>query len=738
MLLALLYAATSFLGAALLFIIQPLFARMALPLYGGTPSVWNTSVFFFQTVLLFGYVYAHGVTARIPRRPQAILHGLILLVPLVCLPLRPPGAPPAAAEAGPIRSLLLALAMSVGLPFFALSTASPLLQAWFARTQHSRSHDPYFLYAASNLGSMLGLLAYPFVLEPLFPLEAQSRLWTWGYALWLLLQFFCLAGLWRAGRQPEALPGPGPMPTEGELGISRLASLPPVSVRRKLHWIALAFVPSSWMLAVTFFISADIASVPLLWIVPLAAYLLSFIFVFARHPLLPHRWMLRICPFSLMLLVLGILPAGGPWLILGIHLFGFFIAAMVCHGELARDRPEAGRLTTFYVCLSFGGLLGGLFNALIAPTFFRTVLEYPITAGLGCLLLPTLRVDPENPRSRWIDIVLLAFLALAAAPLVVSQPLRSRALVLVGLASLLLGLVSLLLNRRLLFALAIAGALTADAMHSSFSERVLDSARSFYGIHRVTTDARGRYHYLMHGTTLHGCQSLDPARRGEPLAYYHPTGPLGQAFDAFRERLNGSRIAVVGLGSGAAVCYSQPGQHFTFFEIDPAVRRIAETPEFFTFLSDCGQDRYDIILGDGRLRLAEAPPRVYALILLDAFSSESIPIHLLTREALGLYLSKLSDRGVLVFHISSMHLDIEAVLGDLAAGHGLLGIAAHDTEISEEEMLLGKSPSLYAVLARTPGDLQPLSVRENWQPIRRIGRSPWTDQHASILPALRW
>ncbi len=754
------YTVTIFVSAALLFLIQPMFARMILPFLGGSPAVWNTAMVFYQTMLLAGYAYAHLTISRLGARRQAAVHVAVMLLPLLALPIAVPGgwAPPT--DSSPVPWLLALLFVAVGLPYFVVSASSPLLQAWFA-AGGSKAGNPYALYAASNLGSMLGLLGYPALVEPRLRLAEQSLLWSGGYLLLLALTAGCAALLWRAPREAATIGSPAATPE------------PPPAWRRRLRWILLAMAPSSLLLSVTSYISADIAAIPLLWVWPLAIYLLTFTLVFANRPPLPHWIMVRALPIVLLPLLITILAgATQPLeLLIPLHLITFFVAAMVCHGELAADRPGPARLTEFYLLLSLGGALGGMANALLAPQIFNAVLEYPLTLALCGFLLPAGLVvarardkagsDEERtavpeasaaspaalgisatarnrrPSAASLDLLLPAGLGLLTVALIMA----GQALSLRGPAgiAIMLGLPALICfsfsRRPLRFGLGLAALLAASALYTRGNEQVLYAERTFFGVHRVFLDGGSQTHVLAHGNTKHGAQSLEPERRHEPLTYYTRSGPLGQIF-AERGGQPGLRVGAVGLGVATIACYAQPGQSWTFYEIDPAVARIARDPALFTFLRDCLPDA-PIVLGDARLSLATTEGQ-YDLLILDAYSSDAIPIHLITREALGLYLERLAPDGVLTFHISNQHLDLEPVLADLAADAGLTALVRNDQVLTQAEWEAGKAPSVWVLLARPSADLGALAADPRWQPARRVaGARLWTDDFSSLLSVLR-
>jgi hypothetical protein len=732
-----LYGTTIFVGASLLFLVQPMFARMALPLLGGAPAVWNTAMVFYQAALLAGYAYAHWLTRRLGGRGQAGVHLLVLLLPALILPIAIPAgwAPPGGAS--PVLPLLLLLAVAVGPPFFALSATSPLLQAWFARTGHPGARDPYVLYAASNLGSMLALLAYPVLVEPTLRLEAQSRLWALGYGALVLLMGACALTAWRP-KDPGgvAVPAADAAPGAAAPGAGR-----PVTAARRARWVVLALVPSSLMLSVTTYLTTDIAAIPLLWVVPLAIYLLTFILVFGRRRRVPHRVWVEALPLAMLPLVLVLLSrANEPLaLIVPTHLGAFFVIAMVCHGELARDRPDPRHLTAFYLWLSVGGVLGGAFTALLAPVLFTEVVEYPLVLVLAPLLAARPPGAWTGRLRRALDVALP--LALGGAALVVVQQIERGRLGAdaIGPALGLLLLVCLAFARRpLRFALGMAALLLVGSTHPGDEGRRQYAERSFFGVSRVTRDRTGQYHLLMHGTTLHGMQALDPARRHEPLTYFHPTGPLGDLFAASNGTVRRRAVAVVGLGAGSLACYGRPDERWTFYEIDPTVLRIASDSRFFTFLRDC-PTRLFVLLGDARLVLAGAPDASYDLIILDAYSSDAPPMHLITLDAVRLYLRKLAPNGLLAFNISNRHLVLEPVLGTIARAAGLVAHVRNDVEVSAAERRAGKIESQWVVMGRRAEDLGALARDPRWTVAAAPAHAaPWTDDFASLFSAFHW
>jgi spermidine synthase len=707
-----------FVASALVFLVEPMVAKMLLPSYGGTPAVWAVSLVFFQAVLLCGYGFAHLSLRFLSVRRQSLLQLVLLAAPVALLPIGLPheAAPPASAS--PALWLLGVLALTVGAPFFAVSTASPVLQRWFGASGDRASADPYFLYAAGNAGSLLGLLAYPFLVEPHLTLAQQSRLWLVGYGLFLALAGLCARRL-LAVREAAALQ-------------AVRSEAPATAWRVRLRWTALAALPSSLMLGTTSYLSASIASVPLLWVIPLALYLLSFVVAFARRSPLGLPAIGRALAVSTLLVLATILhvvelPIAA---LVAVHAANLFLVALLVHRRLAMERPPVERLTEFYLLLSLGGVIGGVFNALIAPQIFSSIAEYPIAIVLALLLRPGRRgaAKGAGPLRRSSDLLLpLALLCGLIAALAGLGVGSGGVRLLLGLA---VAAVALFARRPVRFALA-AGALLLLA---TLGQHGLYSERTFFGVLRVVEGPR-QQHVFAHGTTIHGVESFAPGRLDVPLSYYSRQGPLGQVFAARGQELH--RVAVVGLGAGAIASYGRPGDRYTFYEIDPAVARIASKPGWFTYLAHSRAD-VRIVIGDGRLKLASAPDRSFDLIVLDAFSSDAVPVHLLTREAVELYLRKLAPGGVIAFHVTNQHLEMEPVIGGVAGALELAGIAeTHD--VSPVAARAGVTHSHWVVVARDRVALGRLAEDRRWRTLdERPGRPVWTDQFSNILGVVKW
>ena len=726
-----LFAGTLFLNAGLLFSVQPMFTKMVLPLLGGTPAVWNGSMLFFQATLLAGYLYSHLVSSRFPLRPQMLVHLALLALSAIALPIAVPGGwrPPVGGM--PVPWLLSLLAVSLGIPFFMLSTGAPLLQRWFSYSGHPAARNPYFLYAASNLGSLLALLAYPVLIEPRLPLGMQSRGWSVIYVALVLLVAACAATVWRRRETPEAVAA-----GDSAADVEGIAEVTPWL---RVRWVLLAMAPSSLLLGVTNYISTDIASVPLLWVVPLALYLLTFVLVFARRPPLRHMWMVELqTPIVLGLTVLFVMSSHRrPSAQMALHLSAFFVTAMVCHGELARLRPRVRHLTEFYLWLSVGGMLGGLFNALVAPVIFRTVIEYPIALVVACALRPRTEHGTERARSRWLDLVLPAVSFAAIVLVLRSSPPESwmkygtwvfwmiAALVCMSYAS-----------RPLRFALGVAALLVGAAVGRVDRDTTMLTERSFFGVYRVRKYPT--YHVLQHGSTTHGGQLLAANLRTEPITYYHRDGPLGDVFATLARARPSRRVAIVGLGTGTIACYGRTGEQWTFYEIDPLVQRIARDPRYFSYLRDCPPVT-SVVLGDARLSLAAAPDGEYDLIILDAFSSDAIPAHLMTREALALYLRKLAPGGAIAFHISNRYLSLQPVLAELARDARVPGSVGEDFSLTSAQTTMYKSTSTWVVVARRAIDIAELTKLPDWKPLPpEADVRVWTDDFSDIFSVFRW
>jgi hypothetical protein len=718
-----LYAATVFVSALLLFAVQPMFAKMVLPRLGGAPAVWSVAMVFFQAALLAGYAYVHLLIRFLPLRVGGVIHLGLLAVAAMGLPIGIAhgfGAPPTS----DVTLWLIGLfAASIGLPFAILSASAPLLQAWFAATGHPNADNPYVLYAASNLGSFAALVAYPFAIEPFLSLRLQAEVWSLGFGVLAVL--IATASLFVArGRDMAHVQAPDM----------------PVSARDRLCWILLPAIPAGLVIAVTSYVSTDVAAAPFLWLLPLALYLLTFVAVFRHRAWIDPATVARAVPFMVAPLAVGLLGRDHVFwaAMVGINLVAFFLLAMLCHGEVYRRRPAPARLTEFYLLVSLGGVLGGIFAALIAPRIFSRVYEYPILIVVAVLALPG--IWSQGVRHALTEAAPALVVTLAAVAAKILFGLQLAAELPFQIALVVLAATMLLQRRRAArFVSLIVLAFVLTGLWQPGFNRV-ETARSFFGVHQVVETADHRHRVLYHGTTIHGAQRLiddrGPAQAWpEPLTYYYFGGPISESIEAVRAARGGlNRVAAVGLGTGSLACHRRAGEDWTFYEIDPEIARIAREPRWFRFLTACAPDAR-IVLGDARLTLAAADRR-YDLIVIDAFSSDAIPVHLLTREAVAGYLSRLEDGGVLVMHISNRHLALERVVAAVGAAEGLVTYLKQD---DRPEVLPSdyKMNAIVAALARRTEDLGDLSRRRGWSALRPDPRVPaWTDDYSDILGAI--
>jgi spermidine synthase len=818
------FTLTLFQSALLLFWVQPMVGKILLPYLGGTPAVWNTCMVFFQALLLGGYSYAH-LLAGWPRKRQVRVHAALLcagLIPLLCLQFQIEPLTrsflPTPTEANPIPWLLGVLLLSAGLPFFAVSTTAPLLQRWFSGTNHAQAKDPYFLYAASNLGSMLTLLCYPLVLEPNLTIGQQSMGWILGYVVFLLLVLLC-ARLAARNPAPEI---------EGET-VSETNSSPP-TLGTQAGWVALAFIPSSLMIGTTTHLTTDIAPMPLLWILPLALYLLSFILVFSKIPgwvyqtallglpllacltlsgftdilqannwddlikrvaksaAMPatlnmaeiviflaiaigtiflartanrqHAFMILLLPFFLLLVVF--LPNIRENLIVSeleailLHLALMFVVCMVCHGELAKSRPAPRYLTGFYLAMSLGGVLGGLFNTVISPLVFNRFVEYPLVAALACLIVPGFAVA-----KKWVPlkvatqgfVFLVGFLVAGVLAIQAFLPReRVRQILPPG------GLTGLLFRW----------------LDPALQSPPLIQERNFFGAFRIE-DIRythhyfeplsgtyipqpRRYHRMLHGTTNHGMQIVDPVKmRREPITYFQRSGAIGQIFRELtlraEEKKREPRVAILGVGTGTLASYAEKGWALSLFEIDPAmVRYASQTDQYFTYMTDARARgaTVDVKLGDGRkgIETHDVSAGKFDILFMDAFASDSVPVHLLTREAFHVYFDKLEEDGMVVVNIANRYLDFEPVLTNLARSEGWRILVQRGQMVAGQD----KYGTCWVVISRAGKAMDRLASMsqvfetndngewvESWEEGQgKPQLGVWTDSYSNIVKILNW
>ena len=702
---------------------------MILPVFGGAQAVWSVSLVFFQAVLLLGYAYANAAPRRLGDGRQRILHLVLAAIAaatlLASVGSRLLGADPTESPLPPALFLLLLLLTTIGLPYFVVSTGAPLLQRWFSKTAAAGAEEPYFLYAASNAGSLAGLLAYPFFIETRFAVLEQAQLWISGYLMLVVLLALCA---WRS--RPEVA-------VETERVETPVSPRPALATR--LRWIALSAVPASLLIGVTSYLTTNVAAIPLLWIIPLSLYLVTFIIAFRRRGAPSSskisRWLaLLMAPMAVILA----LEATDPFVVLAaVHLTVFFLGSLACHSELSETRPAADHLTEFYLMLSIGGVIGGAFNALLAPLIFVSITEYPL--ALICLLALRYRPGALPDKLRFNAQAAVWPLAITSITLILALA-ADRGIIPYGpwRTGLVYGLpvilAFILIERPLSYALALGGVLVANAFVGlSAGGKMLHAERSFYGVHRVVESSIGKYRSLVHGVTIHGRQNTDPVTKMTPITYYHPDGPIGQLIQARQPLQPKMNLGLVGLGVGSLAAYGRAEDAYTFYEIDPSVIHVATDPSLFTFLSECRAD-LNIVEGDARLMLRKAENDQYDVLVIDAFSSDAIPVHLMTVEAIQLYLTKIKPNGVVAFHISNRFLALSKVLVGAIEELGVRGRYANDVGLTEDERDTGRLASQWMLIGKSEAAFD--AVRKNVLFDKLDGLEkvrPWTDTRSNIL-----
>lgn len=717
------FTATVFCSAVLVFSVQPMIAKMVLPLLGGGPSIWNTSMVFFQAVLLVGYGYAHLLQRLRSLKLQASIHIALLIVAALALPLaiHQPFGPPTPSQ--PVLWLLGVLSLSVGAPFAVLSATAPLVQAWHARAfSQQLGAEPYKLYAASNLGSLASLLAYPIIFEPLATVGAQSWSWSFGYGLFALLMAALAASMFRIGAAEKAVP-------------SEIGKREAIGWKRVLAWVALAAAPSSLMLGVTTHITTDIASAPFLWVLPLALYLLTFIIAFSDRPIAPRNVILAVQAVITVVCIvlapfLGV-PIFGQ---LFLHLAAFFLTALICHQRLVDLRPSAEHLTAFYFCLSLGGVLGGSINAFLAPVLLDNTYEYQAMMVLACLARPNLgRLDQKD----WVILATGVVMALMAPAALLIWGYETDALDTARLLVLLVAAAfAVFVQHRVLMYVLLIGLLAVCAEYVGDRRDDGASVRNFYGVISVSLDEDdefGETKLMTYGTTIHGIQATSPENLCTPLYYYSNRTPIGQVLRYEFQQPKTMHAAVIGLGTGTIAAFTKPGDRLTYFEINPMVVDLAMDPEIFSYTSTCAKGKVDVVLGDARLTLAGRGNGQFDLLMVDAFTSDSIPAHLMTTEAIRMYLSKLKPDGVLVMHISNRHLELggPAMAGLRAAGgFGLIQSSPGADEGMHEP------PTMLVIGSKSKGALEHFAKQPQWLSQEPYKARAWTDDYMNLPGAL--
>ncbi|MDQ0463074.1 hypothetical protein QO010_000822 [Caulobacter ginsengisoli] len=726
-----LFALAVFSGAALVFLVEPMVAKLVLPLLGGSANVWNTSLAFFQAALLAGYGYAHLLQKLPSVRRQGLVHlAVLVLAALVLTPLKITGLMGEPWAGRPVLWLLTVLTVSIGAPFAALSATAPLVQAWHARVfRHDGAPQPWALYAASNLGSLIALLVYPILVEPSLTLGAQRWGWTVGYGGFVILMAVLVIAI---RRRPE----PPPLVAPIETGA--------VSWRQRLLWIALAAAPSSLMLGVTTYITTDIASAPFLWVAPLALYLLTFIIAFQDRPWIP-RGIGLILQAAAVVICAALFSITHVLILLPVHLIAFFLTALMCHQALVARRPDPAHLTDFYLCMSLGGVIGGGFNAFLAPVIFSTVLEYPLVLVLACLARPWTR-ERLTVLQGYVTGVSVVAMAAAAVVLVTMPATVMNERGVQWLAAIAAGAAFFVRSRTRLFTLLVAGLMSISIVAGSQSNPV-HAHRSFFGVvHESLWPPQlgfGKMRLLTHGTTLHGAQLLDEADHCRPMVYYSPYTPIGEVFHTMQARGRPMTIGTVGLGTGTVATFVRPGDRLTFFEIDPMIVKLSGDPttQSFDYTTACAKGPIDYVLGDARLTLQKQPADKYDLLLIDGFSSDAVPVHLLTVEAVKIYLSKIKPDGVIILHLSNRNLELPrpaAAVAQAAGGYALF----------RRYLFIDRGPCYYPetyydseedalIVARSPEVLEAFKAADRrWVPGDPRGVRPWTDDYTNLFSSL--
>ena len=777
---AIVFSLTLLVSSFLLFLVQPMIGRMLLPSLGGTPAVWNACVLFFQAILLGGYAWAHYGPPRLGVRNHMLIHLALLAGVCLLLPMQLVEEWAVPVNGNPLGWLIGQLVLCVGLPFFVISSSAPLLQRWFGLLGDDGDSEPWFLYAVSNTGSLVALISYPFFFERYLGLTDQG--WFWAFGFMLLAILFVICGFVTLKLAPGKR-----LARAATVEQSVGENYGPLTWRQRFNYIILAAIPSSLMLGVTTIVSTDVGSFPLMWSIPLALYLLTFVFVFAKRQLIPHGWLIYVLPLLLLLMpLISLINAGrNPIQLISIHFGVFFVVAMVCHGELSRQRPSVSQLTEFYLMMSIGGVVGGAFNTLIAPIAFDGILEYPLMLIAACWILPKrasvqASSDPSSKGSiggSWS--LKTIFEKIGVQPLLVAVSL--------GVAWVILGAVDVPTLARIALGFGVPAIICYTIIESpkrfaicytclalacpglmSIRE-VITKERGFFGVNEVALVEDGEFRILINGQTVHGKQRTDQTINPDPLSYYHKDGPIGDVFEFYGSEQ--TQVAAVGLGVGSLAAYCQPGQTFDFFEIDPVVCRIAQDQRYFNYLSSA-QGKVNLILGDARIQLDSIRNSIvnsslsksksaikpvsfsssknekedasvggdsyYDLMIMDAFGSDAVPMHLMTLEAVKLYLELLDEDGLLVFHVSSKFIDFAPLGAGISEHFGLSSAIKVDLP-SDEQLKQGRNPCIYIVMSRN-GDLIGKFRESNrgWREIDKSKKLIWTDEHANVLDVMKW
>lgn len=749
-----LYALSLTVSATLLFLMEPMVAKMLLPMLGGSPAVWNSCVVFFQLTLLLGYLYAHLISTRLSLGKQLLVHSFVFALPLFVLPVGVAGHIAPEGNENPMLWLFGMLILTVGLPFFTLSTMSPLLQKWFAGLNCRSSVDPYFLFTASNFGSLTGLLCYPFLIEPAWGLTEQSRFWQIGYVALLVLTDACAYMRFSFGAKPQVSE-----PSEESPAA-------PITSERRFKWMLFTALPSSFVLGLTTFATSHMASIPMVWVIPLAVYLLTIMLAFARLPSWVCRFLERVMPWlvvaNFILVSASTVGRGIHHILLGLpfQLLTLFVVSLVLHRRVADDRPESKYLTEYYMFFSLGGVLGSMINALLAPVLLDSPLEYPLllaAIAVISMMRPlrsgSWRIDKFLPI--WALPVLIAIVTcflfsdssrdffLGMQPHLPVKLFDQGWRVIVPLA------VALLMARtRVQLGATLAALFLIATVVGHHDALNVHRSRNFFGVLTARVDRERNCLSLFHDTTMHGEQIIDPDLRFEPCAYYARGGPAGRVLTAMFGEMDmpgreakldtpPAPYAMVGLGAGASSAYAHRGQRLDLYEINPDVVRISSDPFYFTHLYSAYKRgvKLNFSIGDARIKMKEAPDHCYKLIMLDAFSGDTPPFHLLTRESLALYRQKLAPGGVIAFHCSAKYYDIVSVVWNLVTDARMHALTCYG-----EQSDVYKAESMWMLVSEDRSTLEKLKLSETWlwQPLQTISdQRVWTDDYSNPVAFIR-
>lgn len=726
------FSITLLLSATLLFSVQPMFSKMILPMLGGTPQVWNTAMLFFQACLLGGYGYAHVTSRFLSIRTQASLHLLLLIISSIVLPFAIPTGWEPRLENDPTLWQLSLMAFVVGAPFLVISGSAPMIQHWFAASDHKDASNPYFLYGASNLGSMAALFCYPTIIEPLYSLDEQSRIWMFGYFALIGFTLLCALLIWKNAANYKQK-------------ISAVkAQIEKITNKQRFYWIMLSAIPSSLMLGVTTYITTDIATVPLLWIVPFALYVGTFIIVFARKKIISENLVMGLSGISILLLIIQMMAFKEtftitPLALVALHIFIFFTVTLSCHFDLAKSKPQTENLTEFYFFMSLGGVIGGFINAIIAPNFFIIPIEYALALSLGILMRYSstqkaaetlVKIEPQF----YLIAISLAIFAYLGIFFIEEKYFTAK----ISLSLILCSSMLFYFKDRWRYGVISALMLVISPLGMPIPIMSNDSTikrdRNFFGVHKIIENKHEIT--LVNGVTNHGTQPKDPKLKDLRISYYGPTSPLTDVFSYLDQFTEKQEIGGLGLGIGVITCYKHPDRHFEYFEIDKDIADIAENPQYFTYLSGCGSD-YNIIIGDGRLEIAKIADKKYDAVVVDVFSSDNIPVHIMTADAIKIYMNKLKDDGILVFHISNRYLDLEPVFTEIGKllNIPMLAKLTYKTEkIANTE--IDAYQSHFVVFTHNNNALQYLKQKDWSDGIEREGVKAWTDRYSNIISVL--